>query len=73
MKWLLVFLLALAGASCTTLENRRDLYRAPQEGYEEWYPEPPPTRLPSLPPSAPGVRTTHTEHSVVTSSEEYGK
>jgi len=71
VKWLLLCLVALVGSSCTTLENRRDLYRAPEEGYEQNYPEPPPTRLPSLPPEAPGARTTtHTEHGVITYPEE---
>ena len=34
MKWALVFLLVAGFTSCTTLSNRRDLYRSPAEGYE---------------------------------------
>jgi hypothetical protein len=60
MRSLLWLSLLLATTSCTTLENRRDLYRSPAEGYERWYPQPPPTRLPSLPPGAPATRTTTT-------------
>ncbi|MDQ6624766.1 MAG: hypothetical protein M3Y69_01305 [Verrucomicrobiota bacterium] len=50
----------MATASCTTLENRRDLYRSPAEGYERWYRQPPPTRLPSLPPGTRATSTTTT-------------
>lgn len=50
VKRLPLVLLFLAGASCTTLENRRDLYRSPAEGYEQWHPNPPPTRKPAGPP-----------------------
>ncbi|MBA2622785.1 MAG: hypothetical protein H0U88_04075 [Chthoniobacterales bacterium] len=44
MRFVLFFSSLLACASCTTLENRRDLYRSPAEGYERWHREPPPTR-----------------------------
>ena len=51
VKSLLLFsLTVVACASCTTLENRRDLYRSPAEGYERWYRHPPPTRKPAGPP-----------------------
>ncbi|MBA2242951.1 MAG: hypothetical protein H0W04_08700 [Chthoniobacterales bacterium] len=44
VKSLLLFSSLLACASCTTLENRRDLYRSPAEGHEHWHRHPPPTR-----------------------------
>jgi hypothetical protein len=47
VKWFFLALVFLTGVSCTTLENRRDLYRAPGEGYERDYPQPPPTRKPA--------------------------
>ena len=50
VKPLLLFSIAIACASCTTLENRRDLYRSPAEGYERWHRHPPPTRRPAGPP-----------------------
>jgi hypothetical protein len=50
VKSLLLFSIVIAGTSCTTLENRRDLYRSPAEGYERWYRRPPPTRKPAGPP-----------------------
>ncbi|MEP6808906.1 MAG: hypothetical protein ABI992_01575 [Chthoniobacterales bacterium] len=56
MKCLVLLPLILGCVSCTTLENRRDLYRSPAEGYEEYYPYPPPTRGPATGP----VRTTTT-------------
>ncbi len=59
VKSLCAFCLLLACVSCTTLENRRDLYRSPAEGYEEWYPHPPPTRLPS---TGPATKITTTPH-----------
>ncbi|HEV3409985.1 MAG TPA: hypothetical protein VG095_06810 [Chthoniobacterales bacterium] len=71
MNRLLVLGLLLAGSSCTTLENRRDLYRSPAEGYERWYRRPPPTRKPASGPvpaqqqSAPQER-----HGVITFPEE---
>jgi hypothetical protein len=43
VKSLLLFSIVIVGTSCTTLENRRDLYRSPAEGYERWYRRPPPT------------------------------
>ncbi|CAN5516916.1 hypothetical protein BH18VER1_BH18VER1_01600 [soil metagenome] len=60
MKSLLLFVLLGVATGCTTLENRRDLYRSPAEGDEKWYPQPPPTRLPSLPPGARATTTTTT-------------
>lgn len=51
MKALLLFpLVVVACTACTTLENRRDLYRSPAEGYERWHRHPPPTRKPAGPP-----------------------
>jgi hypothetical protein len=50
VKSLLLFSIVIVGTSCTTLENRRDLYRSPAEGYERWYRRPPPTRKPAGPP-----------------------
>ena len=50
VKPLLLFLIVIVATSCTTLENRRDLYRSPAEGYERWYRRPPPTRKPAGPP-----------------------
>ena len=50
---------------------RRDLYRAPGEGYEEWYPQPPPTRLPSTPPRPVSAATTpRSNQGVITFPEE---
>ncbi|MDQ6913819.1 MAG: hypothetical protein M3128_13195 [Verrucomicrobiota bacterium] len=57
MKWFSLALVFLSGVSCTTLENRRDLYRAPGEGYERNYPQPPPTRKPASGP-VPAPETT---------------
>ena len=62
----ILFFFVAACTSCTTLENRRDLYRSPAEGYEAWYPQPPPTRLPSTMPG--GVTTTTT----TTRTEQHG-
>jgi len=60
-----------ACASCTTLENRRDLYRSPAEGYEKWSPHPPPTRKPAGPPvSATPVNTPNQQHGVISFPEE---
>ncbi len=50
VKPLLLFSIVIVATSCTTLENRRDLYRSPAEGYERWYRRPPPTRKPAGPP-----------------------
>ncbi|MGI9088425.1 MAG: hypothetical protein ACR2HH_11895 [Chthoniobacterales bacterium] len=66
---LLVALVGIASFSCTTLENRRDLYRAPAEGYEEWFPHPPPTRLPS---TMPGTTSSTTTTTTTTHSERHG-
>lgn len=60
VKRLLLLFLLLACSGCTTLENRRDLYRSPAEGYEEWFPQPPPTRLPSMGPVQSTTTTTTT-------------
>lgn len=70
-----LFSFVVACTSCTTLENRRDLYRSPAEGYEEWYPQPPPTRLPSMMPGSATTTTTTTttrteQHGVLTFPEE---
>jgi hypothetical protein len=54
VKALLLCCLICGCGACTTLENRRDLYRSPAEGYEEWHRQPPPTRKPAGPPS-PGT------------------
>ncbi|MEO5721220.1 MAG: hypothetical protein ABIR71_07100 [Chthoniobacterales bacterium] len=62
MKALLILVLLLGCVSCTTLENRRDLYRSPAESYEQWYPQPPPTRGPAMGP----VRTTTTTTTTTT-------
>lgn len=62
VKLLLFLPFILSCVSCTTLENRRDLYRSPAEGYEKWYPEPPPTRGPATGP----VRTTTTTTTTTT-------
>jgi hypothetical protein len=69
--------LLLAATSCTTLENRRDLYRSPAEGYERWHRQPPPTRKPAsgpvpaasegVPAPAPGPTE---RHGVITFPEE---
>jgi hypothetical protein len=63
----LLFCLILACASCTTLENRRDLYRSPAEGYEQWHPNPPPTRGTA---TGPVRRTTTT--TTTTTIERHG-
>ncbi|MGI8438367.1 MAG: hypothetical protein ACR2NX_15950 [Chthoniobacterales bacterium] len=63
MKCLWLLPLLVACTACTTLENRRDLYRAPGEGYEEWYPEPPPTRGPATGPVRATTTTTTTKQS----------
>jgi hypothetical protein len=73
VKPLLIFSLLLACTSCTTLENRRDLYRSPAEGYERWYPQPPPTRKPAGPPipaTPTPASTTTTRNGVITFPEE---
>jgi hypothetical protein len=63
----LLFCTLMACTSCTTLENRRDLYRSPAEGYEEWYPYPPPTRKPAAGPVSTTTTTTTTtqRHGVI--------
>jgi hypothetical protein len=67
---LLLFSAAIACASCTTLENRRDLYRSPAERYERWHRHPPPTRKPAGPPT-PGTPAGATQnHGVITFPEE---
>ncbi|MFN2509509.1 MAG: hypothetical protein ABR589_12150 [Chthoniobacterales bacterium] len=72
VKLLLLFWALVASVACTTLENRRDLYRSPAEGYERWYRRPPPTRKPAGPPAAPATSTTTTteRHGVLTFPEE---
>ena len=74
MKLLLVALAAFLCASCTTLENRRDLYRSPAEGYEEKFPYPPPTRLPNSGPmrnaAASNEAAPTQTHGVITFPEE---
>jgi hypothetical protein len=73
VKWLSLAFLLFAGTSCTTLENRRDLYRSPEEGYEQWYPQPPPTRKPAsgpVPANAGPGRTTTERNGVITFPEE---
>ncbi|MDQ6622730.1 MAG: hypothetical protein M3Y86_04500 [Verrucomicrobiota bacterium] len=73
MKASLIFIaiaIALAITSCTTLENRRDLYRSPMEGYEPWYPQPPPTRLPSTAPGTSATSAAAQSHGVITFPEE---
>jgi hypothetical protein len=64
--------LAFAASSCTTLENRRDLYRSPAEGYERWYRQPPPTRLPASAPENQKHATAETRerNGVITFPEE---
>ncbi len=57
---LLMFVAVAAATGCTTLENRRDLYRSPAEGYERYYRQPPPTRLPSMMPGTQATTTTTT-------------
>jgi len=70
LKPLLLFCAVFACASCTTLENRRDLYRSPAEGYERWHRHPPPTRKPAGPPT-PAVPVGATQnHGVITFPEE---
>ncbi|MDQ6860125.1 MAG: hypothetical protein M3032_03085 [Verrucomicrobiota bacterium] len=78
MKSLLAVSVVLACASCTTLENRRDLYRSPAEGYEQSSPHPPPTRLPNTGPASragvpvdPGVPQQN-NHGVITFPEQPG-
>ena len=72
MKSLLVLPLLFSFVSCTTLENRRDLYRSPAEGYEQWYPYPPPTRGPATGPVRATTTTTTTtqKNGVITFPEE---
>ncbi|MEO6568786.1 MAG: hypothetical protein ABIO94_08480 [Opitutaceae bacterium] len=72
MRLLLLLCLAGAGASCTTLENRRDLYRSPAEGYEQWFPHPPPTRRPAGPPlpAAPTGGVPQQRNGVISFPEE---
>jgi hypothetical protein len=73
VKWLSLFAVLLAATSCTTLENRRDLYRSPEEGYERAYPHPPPTRLPAsgpVPATANGGSGPTERNGVVTYPEE---
>lgn len=73
VKWLPLILASVAATSCTTLENRRDLYRSPAEGYERWHQHPPPTRLPSMTPGARSSTTTTTtteRHGVIMFPEE---
>ncbi|MGZ4965944.1 MAG: hypothetical protein ACXWFY_00830 [Chthoniobacterales bacterium] len=73
MKWFPLIVLVLASTSCTTLENRRDLYRSPEEGYEKWYPQPPPTRLPAsgpVPASAGHKGASQERNGVITFPEE---
>jgi hypothetical protein len=69
VKPFLILPLLLACVSCTTLENRRDLYRSPAEGYEQWYPMPPPTRLPSTGP-VPASASTGPRNGVITFPDE---
>jgi hypothetical protein len=71
---LLLCCLLCVCSACTTLENRRDLYRSPAEGYEEWHRNPPPTRKPAGPPvpaaavnEAPAQQP---QHGVITFPEE---
>ncbi len=68
VKSLLLVVPLLACVACTTLENRRDLYRSPGEGYEPWYSHPPPTRLPSTSPATRGGTTTMTTTTITTGS-----
>ncbi|HEY0368401.1 MAG TPA: hypothetical protein VGC85_02285 [Chthoniobacterales bacterium] len=74
MKPLVVVFAALVCASCTTLENRRDLYRSPAEGYEQRYPYPPPTRLPNSGPvpasNGAAVGVPVQRHGVITFPDE---
>jgi hypothetical protein len=72
VKALLLFSVVITCTSCTTLENRRDLYRSPAEGYERWYRRPPPTRKPAGPPvSTSEVPAGAVErHGVITFPEE---
>ena len=67
----LLVCLLLASVSCTTLENRRDLYRSPGERYEQWHPHPPPTRLPAGASRQTTTTTTTVErHGVISFPEE---
>ncbi len=73
VKSLLLIVAVIGCASCTTLENRRDLYRSPAEGYERWYRRPPPTRLPSTGPASRGgapVQAVPQQHGVITFPDE---
>jgi len=71
VRRLLILFLLIASTSCTTLENRRDLYRSPAEGYEEWSPRPPPTRKPASGPVTTTTTTTTVERQgVITFPEE---
>jgi hypothetical protein len=72
VKALLLCCLVCACGACTTLENRRDLYRSPAEGYEQWHRRPPPTRLPAGPPvRGSAVKDAPTQqHGVITFPEE---
>ena len=65
--------LLVLSTACTTLENRRDLYRAPEEGYEKWSRHAPPTRLPNSMPgntSTTTTTTTTTRNGVITYPDE---
>ena len=74
VKRLLVLGLLFAASSCTTLENRRDLYRSPEEGYERNFRHPPPTRRPASGPlpaaTSTGVPVPVERHGVITFPEE---
>ena len=72
VKALVFFSLLAALTSCTTLENRRDLYRSPAEGYERWYPYPPPTRGPATGPVRATTATSKTtpQHGVISFPDE---
>jgi hypothetical protein len=76
VKWLLLISAVVASASCTTLENRRDLYRSPAEGYERWHRHPPPTRLPSTGPASraavPVSEPPLQQHGVISFPDEPG-
>jgi hypothetical protein len=73
VKALLLCCLVCASGACTTLENRRDLYRSPAEGYEEWHRNPPPTRKPAGPPlpaASVNEAPTQQQHGVISFPEE---
>jgi hypothetical protein len=75
VKPLSLVLLCLACGSCTTLENRRDLYRSPAQGYERFHRQPPPTRLPSTGPASRGAAPVDApvqQHGVITFPDEPG-